>query len=273
MKSHPFLEFAINYPSVIVALIGMVACLIRSVRNPQDGRRNDFLMLGLALALPANALAEMIAQSVSILRPYKYDLYIYRLDGIFGFQPSFVIGRLVAEHASLTILVSVSYSILPMVMAGVLAAHLWGRPRTQELGHMVRAFVLNLMAALPIYCLIPVCGPQFAFPDFPWSSPPVAAHPIPLSAAPNGIPSVHFSTALLITWYLRHWTWGKWCGGAYLALTALATLGSGQHYVFDLIVAIPYAYAVCSVTRSRVRASSALTAPSEAEMKQVARAD
>src|SRR5207247_2117622 len=66
-------------------------------------------------------------------------------------------------------------------------------------------------------------------------------HMIPIDAAPNGIPSVHMATALLIFWFLRRWWWGSLIGLVFILLTILATLGLGQHYLFDLICAIPYA--------------------------------
>ena len=91
---------------------------------------------------------------------------------------------------------------------------------------------MNLVAAVPIYLLIPVCGPQAAFPDFPSVLPQVTAHPILLMAVPNCIPSVHTYSALLVAWYLRRWAVGKVFGVAYLVLMIAATLASGQHYLF-----------------------------------------
>jgi hypothetical protein len=41
-------------------------------------------------------------------------------------------------------------------------------------------------------------------------------------------------------------------GTAFLALTVLATLGSGQHYLFDLFCAVPYAGAIAFLG-SRIR--------------------
>jgi membrane-associated phospholipid phosphatase len=45
---------------------------------------------------------------------------------------------------------------------------------------------------------------------------------------------------MLILWFLWPWKVGRIFGLLYLALIVFATLGSGQHYLFDLIVAIPY---------------------------------
>ncbi len=58
------------------------------------------------------------------------------------------------------------------------------------------------------------------------------------------MPSIHFSTALLIFWYSRKLPYGRWIGVAYLLLTAVSTLSSGEHYVLDLAAAVPYAIAV-----------------------------
>jgi membrane-associated phospholipid phosphatase len=57
------------------------------------------------------------------------------------------------------------------------------------------------------------------------------------------------SSALLIFWFLMPWPWGRAIGGIYLGLMVLATLGSGQHYLFDLICAVPYATLVIWVVR------------------------
>jgi len=107
------------------------------------------------------------------------------------------------------------------------------------------AAVSALIAAVPFYLLFPVCGPEFAFPHFPALPPaPMVPHMVAIAAAPDGVPSVHTSTALLILWFLWRWPWGRVAGLVYLALIVLATMGGGQHYLFDLICAIPYTAAI-----------------------------
>jgi membrane-associated phospholipid phosphatase len=118
-----------------------------------------------------------------------------------------------------------------------------------ETALLARAFFLNLFLAVPFYLAIPVCGPAFAYPAV-WKTFPLhlpndsPRHMIPIDAAPNGIPSVHMATALLIFWFLRRWWWGSLVGFGFVLLTILSTLGLGQHYLFDLICAIPYAVLV-----------------------------
>jgi len=108
----------------------------------------------------------------------------------------------------------------------------------------MRTFALNMILAVPIYFLLPVCGPRYVFKAFPSDADSQIPHPVFLSYPPNGIPSVHFSTALLIFWFLRRWKMGRIFGAVFLLLTFLATLGLGEHYLFDLIVAVPYTFGI-----------------------------
>jgi membrane-associated phospholipid phosphatase len=123
----------------------------------------------------------------------------------------------------------------------VFAIHLY-RSELNETLRVARTLVFNLVAALPIYVLVPACGPRNTFPKY---FPDVVPHGIyPHSAAlvgpPNAFPSVHTSSALLIFWFLRKWPAGRIFGLVFLLLTIVATLGSGEHWFVDLIAAVPY---------------------------------
>jgi hypothetical protein len=251
------LIFFIEYPVVLSTLLVVLFGAVRMSVVPNDRKRNDWFLAAATLAWPASAICQLAAERASAVRPLKYDLYIYQLDGVLGFQPSFALGQIAARHLWLMILLHVSYGILPMVILAAFAAYLWRRSECEAV-EMVRVFGLNLVAALPIYLIIPVCGPQFAFPGFPNPVAQVIAHPILLSAAPNGIPSVHTSSALLVAWYLRHWGIGRLIGALYLALMVGATLASGQHYLFDLFTALPYAAGVYWIAGPRITRRKAL---------------
>jgi len=59
------------------------------------------------------------------------------------------------------------------------------------------------------------------------------------------MPSGHFLGALLMYWFSRQCRWQVHVGFAvFTALTALATVGLGEHYLVDLIAAIPFAAAI-----------------------------
>lgn len=230
----------VEYPVLVVIAAALIFVGIRMVLVPSDRKRCDWFLAAAALALPANMISEGTALLLSHLRPMKLDEYVFQLDGQFGFQASFAIGRFLAYHSWLKILCNIAYSILPCAVLIVFGLYLWRRSEAETLT-VLRTFLLNLFLAVPIYLLAPACGPAFAFPGFPFSPPDhLIAHPIELFAAPNCIPSVHMSTTLLIAWFLRRWRGGILLSAAYLVLIVMATLGSGQHYLFDLIVAFPY---------------------------------
>jgi hypothetical protein len=230
----------VEYPVLVVVAAALIFVAVRMVLVPSDRKRCDWFLAATALALPANMLSEGTALLLSYLRPIKLDQYVFQLDGLFGFQASFTLGRLLAHHLWLKILCTIAYSVLPCMVLVVFGLYLWQRSQTETL-RVLRTFLLNLFLAVPIYLLVPACGPAFAFAGFPFSQPAhLIPHPILLFAAPNCIPSVHMSTALLIAWFSWRMGKGRVLSAAYLVLIVMATLGSGQHYLVDLIIAIPY---------------------------------
>lgn len=234
-----FLLFLIAFPGVAVTALLIPFLAFRWYITPHRRMQTEWLLVGAALVQPAASLALLSAEALSRLRPLKLDLFIYQIDCFFG-SPSFYLGRLVGAHLWLIILTSVSYNLLSVAIFATFAVYLVLRPE-QEALRVALAFLLNLFVAVPIYLLFPVCGPAFAFPTFPASPQAhLILHMVSISAAPNGVPSVHASSALLILWFLWPWTWGRAIGGIYLGLMILATLGSGQHYLFDLLCAVPY---------------------------------
>src|SRR5205085_8183990 len=60
----------------------------------------------------------------------------------------------------------------------------------------------------------------------------------------NAMPSVHFACALLIWWNVARLSL-RWriAAALFLLLTVFATLGFGEHYLIDLIVAVPFSVA------------------------------
>src|SRR5260370_20323384 len=64
------------------------------------------------------------------------------------------------------------------------------------------------------------------------------------------MPSLHMTWALLGFWYSRNAPlWVRLVAYAFLAFAVLSTLGTGEHYLADLVVAFPFAlmmYALCA---------------------------
>jgi hypothetical protein len=236
------LAFLIVSPAVALTFPLILFCAGRWILVPADRKRCEWLLVASTLSVPAAAACDALTRWMSHLTPYKLDLYLFRVDGLFG-QPSFLMGQFVARHFWLEVIANVAYGALPVAMLAVFAAYLWLRPEQETLA-VLRTFVLNLFLAVPVYVLFPACGPAFAYASFPHLPPAFVAHRIALGGPANCIPSVHTSTALLILWFVWRWKAARLLGAAYLCLIVVATLGSGQHYLFDLLCAVPYALAV-----------------------------
>lgn len=238
-----------SYIMAALSAIVLALAVARWLLVPRDRQRGGWFLLAclwtVALEL---GLPWFFAYSAE-LKPLKYDQYIYRLDGLLGFQPSFVLGRLFARLLPLDILGRLAYAFLPWVNLAVFAVYVWRCDRA-DLGLMVRCALFNLAGVL-CYLIVPVAGPVYAFPQFPAVA-PVIAHPalVAIGGPPNGIPSLHMSSALLILYFLRRWAYGRLFGWVYLGFTVLATLGTGQHYLFDLLVALPFTAAVIRLAQA-----------------------
>lgn len=90
------------------------------------------------------------------------------------------------------------------------------------------AWILAALLAPLFYAAFPAVGP---------------AHLGDPAAPRNCIPSLHMTWALLCVVYVdRRW---RWLAVTFAGLTALATLGTGEHYLLDLVVAAPYTWAIC----------------------------
>jgi PAP2 superfamily len=80
--------------------------------------------------------------------------------------------------------------------------------------------------------------------------PRLILEPVAIQGPRNAMPSLHMSWTLLAWWYSRGLSWSeRLVAGAFLAWTVAATLGTGEHWVADLIVAFPFALmiqALCS---------------------------
>jgi hypothetical protein len=110
------------------------------------------------------------------------------------------------------------------------------------------AFLLTGPIGLLFYNLFPALGPAHIFlQDFPWH--PIttvqAAHllrePIVVKGVQNAIPSLHMAWVLLAWWYSRGLSvCERGIAMMFVVFTASATLGTGEHYFIDLVVAYPF---------------------------------
>jgi len=173
----------------------------------------------------------------------RYDQYIFCFDRLFG-SPSFAMGQLFLRLPWFRNLSLYAYVLVPSVCLALASACFWQLPIRDAIC-CVRTIFLSCLLAYPLYMLLPVSGPRYAFPAFPFAAPDhLVPHLVSLRAVPNGVPSVHMTLAVLILWFARPWKTGTVLASIFLALTVVATLGSGEHYFMDLLAAVPYALLV-----------------------------
>lgn len=220
--------------------IGLVlfASAVQMLYRPRDRNMQGLFfscLLQFLVLFVDNAALTVVTHATSI----RYDEYVFCFDRFFG-SPSFVIGRLFLEYPWFRDISLSAYVLIPAACLGVVAAYFFWLPWNDAVCS-VRTIFLSCLLAYPIYVIFPVAGPRYAFPNFPAAIPAnFAPHLLYQSSLPNGVPSVHMALALLVFWFCRPWVVGKIFGGIFLVLIVASTLGSGEHYLFDLIVAIPY---------------------------------
>lgn len=207
-----------------------------------------------AITLKAGALLPIFTviswtwlEATNTLRAKTFDAVLYRFDASLGFHASALAGRAFEQFPLLGIMSGFIYAGLPL-FAGILYGLQCRRERASA--NILLVFLAIALGGFAIYFLFPAAGPRYliggAFPNY---MPAVEKMPIGLAplgpAYRNAMPSLHMAWALAL------------CFGAsgmslpvrvvfvlVVAGTTLATLGLGEHYLIDLVVACPFALAV-----------------------------
>jgi hypothetical protein len=217
----------------------------------------------LATLCPMLVVLTNVASAAAIkFQPRVFDLFLYRFDGSLGIQASFLAGRWFAGSPFLANLCFLISAALPL--AEVLVFLLFVRGQRMPANPMA-LFIVTGIAGLAFFQLCPATGPVHAFgAEFPSYPPPfqpleaVRADDVPRSA----MPSLRGAWALLIWWSLRYSkNWMRWLATGFLVLTVLATLGLGENYLIDLVVAVPFAVtamAACTGQHRKLIAAGAL---------------
>jgi hypothetical protein len=237
------------------AFLGLASMLVLGAKA--CWRTEALRPLLLATFCPALVILTNLALAATIqFQPHVFDLFLYRFDGLLGIQTSFVVGRWFAAWPFLSNVCFLVYASLPLAEVLVFLAFMRGQRMP---ANPLVLFIVTGIAGFIFYQVCPATGPVHVFgvefPKYPPPSQPLQA--LMLDDVPrNAVPSLHSAWALLIWWSLRYSkNWTRWLATAFLALTLLATLGLGEHYLIDLIVALPFAVAAMSaVARQNRRA-------------------
>jgi hypothetical protein len=237
----------------IACLIALFVQILRSHGRSTDGERKVLRQTFYAGAVfPACSM--LIAYTVPLtiwLRHRTYDAFLLAFDGSLGVQPSFLFGRLLPPWSNYWGPTTVVYYALPAAVSIVYASHLAADRAGKRRVVSVLPLFLSLMATGAVmYTIYPAIGPALAFAKlFPWNPPALSQITIqPMTVrdfARNCMPSLHLAGALGVWWNSRLWArWGRLLAGLFLCATIFATLALGEHYLIDLVVAVPFMMAL-----------------------------
>jgi hypothetical protein len=208
-----------------------------------------------ALFMPAMCTAAGIFLGLqALMTPLTYDRLLLACDMKYGTLVSWNIAGWFRSLPFLAVICKSVYYSLPAATGVCLVIEQRtsraGISRVAQLQHVAAAVGIG---GLALYQLCPATGPLLAFSaQFPRLLPQV------LDLSPgwvvftprNAMPSLHMAAALTLMWNLRGRS--RWLTSAlllYSGLTALATLGTGQHYLVDLVASpalVVAAQALCS---------------------------
>jgi hypothetical protein len=206
-----------------------------------------------ALFVLSEYFASTMLQWTTAAHPKTLDLYLLSFDYSLRVPIVFIAGQMYSlrpwlHNASLLAYVGLAIPI-SLVYAGRLVRF------KEKASPAMLAFLITGPLGILFYNLFPACGPHALFQQgFPF-------HPFPMAQAPrlqlealvvpgprNAIPSLHMAWVLLAWWYSRGLSRiERLIALTFVIFTVFATLGTGEHWFVDLIVAFPFALFVQAI--------------------------
>ena len=250
----------LHYPPKIMAwfsflgLSSFAIMVLRSIWN-QDRRKLLYAWIPAAAFVISDYFASNMLEWTAKAHPKTLDLYLLSFDGSLRAQLAFGAGQLYARFPALHIGALIAYVGLAIPITTIFAGRL---VRFKEGAFpAILAFLITGPIGILFYNLFPASGPHNLFgPNFPFHPlsivdlPRLFLEPVATQGPRNAMPSLHLAWTLLAWWYSRGLSWvERFVAFAFLALTAFATMGTGEHWFIDLVVAFPFAllmYSLCA---------------------------
>jgi len=246
----------------IFTFMGITSVMMLGLRVVMSTRRRETIPIFWAAAFFVHGwmcLAFGLVFGLTAI-PYTWDWNLYAFDVSLGMVPSFVLGRLIAKSPLLHGVTYLVYELWLPAVAAVHARQVWSGKQAAAKILPVAATTLVIGSAL--YFVLPGSGPVYAFANsFPWSAAPSLPNPLePMRLAGafrNALPSLHLALAILVCWHSREFgRAGRLLASGFLLTTIFATLALGEHYLVDLVVAVPFTLAMQAAWTTEIRFSS-----------------
>jgi len=244
-----FLFMYFPYHSIAwMGFAGISSFLVLTVRSIWS--RGEERKLGLLAVLSCVLLLVLEFVAASALHwtepwfPRTLDLYLFSFDGSLGGQFRFGMGRAFSSWPSFGKRSGLFYNGLPVIISLVCARQI--AARSAKALPVVGALILTGPIGVFFYSLFPALGPahiaQLGFPYHPVAAAHLALAHVAARGPRNAIPSLHMAWVLLAWWYSRGLgRWARAIAFVFIVFTIFSTIGTGEHYVVDLVVAFPFA--------------------------------
>lgn len=250
------------YAYSFLAGAGLVAAgfFAHEALRGSERRHAAYILAGLVLFAAYGMVTKTYLIYSSVQAAPVLDWSALKLDAAaFGFSPSAWAVRAAPPGSVLRIALAIAYELLPLAMLAVFALEVRD-PRRLPFSLFRGVFACGFAAAL-LYAMTPVTGPAYALgAAFPEELAPLLARAPALLATPagafaprNAFPSFHLAWALVAL--LLAWRFGGLARagfGLYALLIAAATLALGEHYLIDLVAALPVLAALAALCIERV---------------------
>lgn len=241
--SAPFYDIktAIYFGTKCCAIFGMLALVWQAKRPAGMERLLVVVMFATYLAIRLSYLP-----LTYMVRGDTFDLYTFAFDSSLGFNIAAFLFFLYHTFRPVAALLNAVYVFVLMSPLSLYAAQIYRRdPSTAP---MLRVFITATMLGFVCYLVFPVSGPLYFLGSGEISQTLLTGPPHVMqfhASWRNGMPSVHFAIVLLMAINVpRSLRAAKVAFIGYCALTFMATMGNGEHYLADLVAALPF---VCAV--------------------------
>lgn len=228
--------------------------------NLESSIRWLLVMMLLFTLVPMSALRLTVS-----LHPQTLDILAMKFDAAAGLELTPWLFDTVRAIPGASDVLGAAYGFTPFAFFALTLLQLRGHPA--HLPNAILLWVGMTLCALLAYHLFPITGPKYVFGEDQFIKALREVDALPLERVSgvgpnprNGMPSMHFGwmLAALVIWSLSNTRlWSRLALGVMTAFVAMATLYLGEHYVIDLIVAVPFVLASIALCTTRVPWSSA----------------
>jgi hypothetical protein len=190
---------------------------------------------------------------------------VLRLEQTLHLDPELTLNRWMAHHHTLGVVSSYYYDNAHFIVTFGLLAWLWWR-RADIYRPMRSALVLTNVIGLAVFWLYPVAPPRMlgGFSDIVANTGTVGSwHTGPLAHDANqlaAMPSLHMAWAAwcgVVVWRLTERRWIRALAVLYPCVTCLAVLGTGNHFLLDILAGLATAALAFALVRPVTAAGSA----------------